>query len=96
LEYVSIHLYESDLPSALDADPQTVSARTCEAIALAYARNLQTLEYFEIDGYQGVIQTRFWRVIRDKREECREKLVRVRELDEEDGMNAMNWFDWKL
>jgi hypothetical protein len=79
-----------------DAAAETESVHTDEAVALGYARNLPTLEYFDIEGNQCVIHTRFWRAIREKGEEYPAVSVRVRELDEEDGLNAKNWFDWKL
>lgn len=95
LEYISLHFYRSDIPFESDDDPATGSLRTDEAVALAYATNVSTLEYFDIEGHQCTVNTRFWRVIREEPDADLTTSIRVRELDEEDGMNAQCWFDWK-
>jgi hypothetical protein len=92
---VSLRLYRSNFDFDSDAEPETGSLRTDEAVALAYASNVPTLEYFDIEGHKCVNRTKFWRVIREIQENSVVS-VRVRELDEEDGMNARDWFDWKL
>jgi hypothetical protein len=75
LEYVSLPLYQSeglegsdgsDVLIGSDADAKTESVHIDKAVALGYARNLPTLEYFDIDGNQWVIHTRFWHVIQKR------------------------------
>lgn len=93
---MSIRLYGSGFSFGSADDPRTGYARTDEAVALAYATSLPTLEYFDIEGHQCAIRTRFWRVIREESEGNSTISVGLRELDEEDGANAKDWFDWKV
>jgi len=96
LEYMSLRFCRSDLPWGLAIDPNQRSSRTDEAVALAYAKSIPTLEYFDIEGHQYRNQIRYWRVIRESADNDTTMSVRVRELDEEDGVNARFCFDWKL
>lgn len=79
-----------------------------EDVALLFARSIPTLQYLDIGGVELFAEKAFsnqrayWRVARDLDKEIsgRSKatgpgLARVTRLDDEDGENAYQFFDWR-
>jgi len=63
---------------------------TKEIVALSYATGVTTLEYFQITNPNAS----WWRAYRE--DPGMSGSIRVVEIDEEDGMNARDFFDWKV
>jgi len=63
---------------------------TKEIVALSYATGVTTLEYFQITNPNAS----WWRPYRE--DPGMSGSIRVVEIDEEDGMNARDFFDWKV
>ena len=73
-------------------------SNTDEAIALAYARNIPTLKYVEIFKCCKGSRRTWWRVAREKSGTSGQndvsESIGAKEIDEEDGENAREFFDW--
>lgn len=91
----------------LTADFKHMYPRT-EDVALLFARSIPTLQYLDIKGVEVFGEKAFdkqrvyWRIARDVDKEIsgRSKatgpgLARVTRLDDEDGENAYQFFDWR-
>lgn len=88
--------------------PAVELKQSTEDVALSFVRSMSTLQYLDIKGVEFFIEKAFnkqrsyWRVVRDVNKDISGEikgtgpgLVRVTKLDDEDGENAHEFFDWK-
>jgi hypothetical protein len=73
-------------------------------IAHFFAIMIPTLKYFEVSRSNSgkIVGTTWWRIYAEKTERVdtgqevsRDNCVQVKEIAEEDGVNARNYFDWE-
>lgn len=90
LEFISLQLEGIHL-QRVSVQWKDAAKYTDEVVTLSYASGVSTLKYFQIARTVHpfpTTNTSWWRIYQDG-----PGLVRVMEIDDEDGMNARNFFD---